>query len=315
MAGQADRPVESPLSVAKEIAMIDPIPAPSITDIIRFLQAKSGTSCRWPQPGDRVGFALSSKDRAAFTCQTLKALDADGGFDIIWNDGSEEAEARALPRTFRFRNARLMEVNYDVRGGPDQCMRFGLERLVQLGYDYVGLMENDIVVQPGWFRRLMNLFALAAADGLVCGAATVRSFESRVMEHRGGYSINWGTGAGMILFSRPAAEVILSQYSKLRMSLSSFSRFYSRLFRLDLNLHAQDSEGRGVEQDAWMTLDWGYTPMLYMHGYASVGCIPNLARDLEFAPGHYLLNDYVRPERHNAGLVLSRSPSPMASPA
>jgi hypothetical protein len=295
--------------------MSDPIPAPSITDVIRFLQAKTGTACRWPQPADRVGFALSSKDRVAFTQQTLKALDADGGFDLIWNDGSEEAEARALPRTFRFRNARLMELNYDVRGGPDQCIRFGLERLLQLGYDYVGLIENDIVMHPGWFRRLMNLFALAAADGIVCGAATVRSFEGRVMEHRGGYSINWGTGAGMILFSRAAAEVILRQYAKLQMSTGSISRFYSRLFRLDLNMRAQDSSGRVVEHDAWLTLDWGYTPMLYMHGYASVGSIPNLARDLEFQAGHHLLNDYVRPERLNAGLVLRRSPSPMASPA
>ena len=293
--------------------MSDPIPAPPVTEVIRFLQTATGTVCRWPQPGDRVGFALSSKDRVAFTRQTLKALDADGGFDIIWNDGSDEAEARALPRTFHFRNARLMEVNYDVRGGPDQSIRFGLERLLQLGYDYVGLIENDIVMQPGWFRRLMNLFALAAADGIACGAATVRSFEGRVIEHRSGYSINWGTGAGMILFARPAAEVILQQYSKLKMSTSSISRFYSRLFRLDLNLRAQDSTGRVVEQDAWMTLDWGYTPMLYMHGYASVGSIPNLARDLEFPPGHYLLSDYVRPERHNAGLVLRRSPSPVAA--
>jgi len=32
----------------------------------------------------------------------------------------------------------------------------------------VGLIENDIAMQPGWFRRLMNLFDLAAADGIVC---------------------------------------------------------------------------------------------------------------------------------------------------
>ena len=47
--------------------------------------------------------------------------------------------------------------------------------------------------------------------------------------------------------------------------------------------------------------------MLYMHGYASVGSIPSLARDLEFPPGHFLLNDYVRPEHDNAGLVRRRS--------
>lgn len=295
--------------------MSDPNEPPAVMDIIRYLQTKTGTVCRWPQPGDRVGFALSSKDRVSFTRQTLEAMDTDSGFDIIWNDGSEEAEARALPGSFHFRNARLVEVNYDVRGGPDRCICFGLERLLNLGYDYVGLMENDIVMQPGWLRRLLNLFELATAEGIVCGAATVRNFESRVIEHRSGYSINWGMGAGMILFSRPAAEVILHQYPKLKMSTNSMTSFYSRLFRIDLGLLARDGAGRFVHEDALLTLDWGYTPMLYMHGYASVGSIPALARDLEFPPGHHLLSDYVRPERHNAGLVVRRSTLPLSQQA
>jgi hypothetical protein len=291
--------------------MRDPIEAPAVVDIIRYLQTMTGTVCRWPQPGDRVGFALSSKDRVSFTRQTLEAMDTDSGFDIIWNDGSDEAEARALPGNFHFRNARLVEVNYNVRGGPDRCICFGLERLLNLGYDYVGLIENDIVMQPGWFRRLMNLFELAAADGIVCGAATVRSYGGRVIEHRSGYSIPGGTGARMILFSRLAAEVILHQYSKLGMSTGSMMRFYSRLFRIDLNMCVQDKEGRRIQQDSRLTLDWGYTPMLYMHGYTSVGSIPSLARDLEFPPGHFLLNDYVRPQHHNAGLVRRRSALPL----
>ncbi len=212
-----------------------------------------------------------------------------------------------MPSIFHFRNARLVEVNHHVRGGPDRSICFGLERLLQLGYDYVGLIENDIVMQPGWFRRLMNLFELAAAEGIVCGAATVRSYEGRVMEHRTGYSLNWGTGAGMILFSRPAAEVILHQYGRLQMSSKSLMRFYARLFRIDLNMCVQNREGQWIQQDSRLTLDWGYTPMLYMHGYASVGSIPSLARDLEFPAGHFLLNDYVRPERYNAGLVRRRS--------
>jgi len=295
----------------EEIAMSDPNEAPAVVDIIRYLQTLTGTVCRWPHPGDRIGFALSSKDRVSFTRQTLEAMDTDSGFDIIWNDGSDEPGARALPESLHFQNARLVEVNYDVRGGPDRSICFGLERLLNLGYDYVGLIENDIVMQPGWFRRLLNLFELTAAEGIVCGAATVRSYESRVIEHRSGYSINWGTGAGMILFSRPAAEVILRQYSKLRMSITSTMRFYSRLFRIDLRLLTQDGAGRWVSGDAWLTLDWGFTPMLYMHGYTSVGSIPSLALDLEFPPGHHLLNDYVRPERHNAGLVRYRSTLPL----
>jgi len=294
--------------------MSDSIEALTVVDIIRFLQTKAGTVCRWPQRSDRVGFALSSKDRVSFTRQTIEAMDADSGFDIIWNDGSNGPEAQALPKKFHFQNARLVEVNYHVRGGPDRCICFGLERLLNLGYDYVGLIENAIVMRPGWFHRLMNLFELAAADGIVCGAATIRSYEGRVLEHRSGYSINWGTGAGMILFSRPAAEVILHQYSKLGMSTASLMRFYSRLFRIDLGLHTHDRTGECVHQEAPLTLDWGYTPMLFMHGYTSVGSIPSLARDLEFPPGHYLLNDYVQPERSNAGLIRRRCTLPLDQP-
>ncbi len=286
------------------------VEAPPVIEMIRYLQTQTGAICRHPRPGDRVGFAFSSKNRVSFTRQTLEAMDKDGGFDLIWNDGSDEREGRALPKEFQLHNARLVEVNYDVGGGPDKSICFGLERLLQLGYDYVGLMENDIVMQPGWFDRLMELFDLTAAEGIACGAATVRSFEGRVIEHRSGYSLNWGTGAGMILFSRPAAEVILCQYSKLRMSTASISRFYSRLFQLDLSLRSQDASGKWGTRDMLLTLDWGYTPMLYMHGFASVGSIPNLARDLEFPVGHYLLNDYVRPERNNTGLVMNRCAAP-----
>jgi hypothetical protein len=297
-------------SEKEECSMI--VEAPPIIEMIRYLQTQTGTICRLPRPGDRVGFAFSSKNRASFTRQTLEAMDKDGGYDLIWNDGSDEPEDRALPNEFQFQKARLVEVNYDVVGGPDKSICFGLKRLLQLGYDYVGLMENDIVMQPGWFGRLMHLFELAAAEGIACGAATVRSFKGRVIDHRFGYSLNWGTGAGMILFSRPAAEIILRQYSNLRMSTASISRFYSRLFQLDLNLRSQDPSGEWGTQDMWLTLDWGYTPMLYMHGFASVGSIPNLARDLEFPSGHFLLNDYVCSECNNTGLVMNRCalPSP-----
>jgi hypothetical protein len=58
--------------------MRNPSEAPAIVDIIRFLQAKTGRVCRGPQRGARVGFALSSKDRASFTRQTIEAMDSDG---------------------------------------------------------------------------------------------------------------------------------------------------------------------------------------------------------------------------------------------
>jgi len=63
---------------------------PGILDVIRSLQKRNKTKPRAPKRGDRIGFSFSSKDRYLFTLQTLKSLDTEGGFDLIWNDGSSE---------------------------------------------------------------------------------------------------------------------------------------------------------------------------------------------------------------------------------
>lgn len=53
----------------------------------------------------------------SFTRQTIAAMDKDRGFDLIWNKENDEPEAPALPKEFPFRNTRLVEGNFDVRGG------------------------------------------------------------------------------------------------------------------------------------------------------------------------------------------------------
>jgi hypothetical protein len=157
---------------------------PSILDSLRSLQAARQPAVCRPRPGDRIGFAFSSRDRFVFTLRTLKTIDSEGGFDVVWNDGSEGREVPELSRYFVFRNARLAEVNYGVKGGADAAICFGLRRLLDLGYDYIGLIENDILLGPGWFPTLLSLFESAAVDGLTVGAASVLGYQSRVLEYR-----------------------------------------------------------------------------------------------------------------------------------
>jgi hypothetical protein len=252
-----------------------------------------------------VGFAFSSKDRVNFTVPTLASIDAEGDFDIIWVDGSDTPEGKQLPNDSKFKNARLVEVHTDVRGGPDRAICFGLQRLLDLGYDFCGLMENDMVLQPGWYRTLLGLFALAASDGIVCGAATVRGYQSRVMEYRKGYFLCWCIGAGMVLFSRPAAQLIVDRYSTLRARARVIYRFYAEVFGLDL---------RGL-WDLWygapdhlLGMDWGYSPLLYEHGFASIGSIPSMMRDLEFDPRGILRTDYVSADKDNTGVACRQAP-------
>lgn len=281
---------------------------PAIIEVIRSLQRKNKTKPRAPKRTDRIGFAFSSKDRYFFTLQTLQSLDTEGGFDLIWNDGSAERAVPALAANYKFRHARLVEFNRGVAGGADRAICFGLSRLLALGYDYVGLIENDILFRPGWFAHLLQVFSLGAAEGIACGSATARSFESHVLEYRNGYGIQSDIGAGMVLFSRPAAEVILERYSNpnsLQMTTHSWQQFYADLFGLDLRKFGP-FWAYPPDQAFPCTLDWGYTPSLYLSGYASLSTIPSYATDLEFDVETFFHTRYVSEERCNAGVVYPR---------
>jgi hypothetical protein len=281
---------------------------PEILGVIRSMQRHNRTKPRAPKRGDRIGFSLSSRDRYFFTLQTLESLDTEGGFDLIWNDGSTEAGVPALAANYKFRNAHLVEVNRGVTGGAERAVCFGLARLLELGYDYVGLIENDILFRPGWFSRLMDVFSLGAADGIACGSATARSFESHVLEYRNGYGVQADTGAGMVLFSRAAAEIIMELYahpSSLQMTTHSWQEFYADHFGVDLRGFAP-FWAYPPNQPVPCTLDWGYTPSLYLNGYASLSTIPSYATDLEFDVEAFFHTRYVSEEKNNAGVIYPR---------
>jgi len=281
---------------------------PQIIDVLRALQRRNKTKPRGPRPGDRIGFSFSTRDRYLFTLQTIQSIDTEGGFDLIWNDGSQEAGVPALAGNYKFKNARLVEVNYGVTGGAERAVCFGLSRMLRLGYHYVGLIENDILFRPGWFRALIRLFSRSAEDGIVCGSATARSFESHVLEYRDGYGVQADIGAGMVLFSRAAAEIIMEKYanpSSLQMTTHSWQKFYAERFGLDLRGFAP-FWALPPEQPYPCTLDWGYTPSLYLRGYASLGTIPSYASDLEFDVETFFHTKYVSAEKSNTGVAYPR---------
>ena len=268
---------------------------PEIVDVLRSLQKRNKTKPRVPKGGDRIGFSFSTRDRYLFTLQSIKNLDTDGGYDLIWNDGSRETGVPALARNYKFQNANLVEVNYGVTGGADAAICFGLSRLLKLGYDYVGLIENDILFRPGWFSALLKLFSQGAEDGIVCGSATARSFESHVLEYRSGYSVQSDIGAGMALFSRAAAEIIIEKYSNpssLQLTTHSWQKYYADRFGIDLRTFSP-FWAYPPEKAFPCTLDWGYTPSLYLRGYASLATIPSYASDLEFDVETFFHTKYV----------------------
>jgi hypothetical protein len=236
----------------------------------------------------KIGFAFSTKDRVDFTRRSLAGIDACGGFDLVWVDGSDTPEGKALPESAKPRNCRIVEVHHNVKGGPDAAICFGLRRLLQRGYDYCGLIENDIGFKPGWFPKLMELFEFGKQDGLEVGAVTARSVESRVLVHRPGYVIKWNVGAGIVLFTREAAQIVLANYGA--DTASELAQYYHRKFALDL---------RGVWEFYMLGpnhlhgCDWTYAKSLYEHGLSSLGTVPSLAFNMDLDFEKVLCTSYV----------------------
>jgi len=223
----------------------------------------------------RVAFVFSTKDRVHFTLRSLRSVDVDDRFDLIWIDGSDTPEGQMLPHTYPFQRCRVAEVHF-LKGGPDRAIRFGLERLLALGYDFCGLIENDVELDGGWFDRLMKLFSDAKDDGFDAGAATVRNVKSRVLFFRPTYTVNWVVGAGMVLFTRQAAKIILATYGSV--GSKSVAHYFRKKFSVDL----KDRWELWMDRDnRSLGCDWTYAMRLCAHGLLSVGSIPSMAKNLD----------------------------------
>jgi len=234
----------------------------------------------------KVGFVFSTKDRVEFTLRSLRSIDTEGGFDLIWVDGSDTPEGKALPEKVKLSNCRLAEVHYDIKGGPDNAIRFGLQRLLDLGYDYCGLIENDIEFKPGWFSKLMELFKLGKSDGLSVGAVTVRAFKEWVLSYKPNYAILWTVGAGMVLFRRKAAEIVLNTYGA--ESIQNLRTYYLKEFGIDIAKPCLRNLKTSLSRMLLIytrlknpTCDYAYSMHLYKYGLASIGSITPMAYNMD----------------------------------
>ncbi len=241
------------------------------------------------QSNPRIAFAFSSKDRVEFSRRSLKSIDLCSGFDLIWVDGSITEEGKNLPSQIELTNTRFVEINKNITGGPDNAIRFGLKRALDLGYDYCGLIENDIEFSADWFPELEKLFQLCENEGLNCGAATVRSAESRILVNRFGYSLNWNMGAGIVLFTREAAEIILQNYGNT--SAKKIDKFYNETFGVDV---AKSWELYCEKPDRELGADWPFAMELYRRGLCSAQSIPTYAINIDLDLEEVCRTKYVK---------------------
>src|SRR5262249_10545560 len=105
----------------------------------------------------------------------------------------------------------------------------------------------------------------------------------------------------MVLFARPAAQLLLDQYPALTMTTSEIRGFYAE--RLGVALQTPEWAIGSRWMDGPLSMDWSYAPMLWRNGFACAGNVPSLAADLEFDVRRIMRTDYVGVQHSGAGLA------------
>ena len=171
---------------------------------------------------------------------------------------------------------RLFEIAYptanfreNVRGGAGAAIVYALTTMLQSeeNYTHVGLMESDVLLRDNWLDCL-DLFARGEADGLVVGAVSARCYTDRVLFQREHFAVMHNLGAGFVVFTRAAAQLVLDTF---RTGFTTDNRrIFCQLAGVDL---APFWAFRMNEHP--LTADWHWDAMLAAHGYASLALTPS----------------------------------------
>jgi hypothetical protein len=247
------------------------------------------TQVLFDQARHPICFSLSTKDRVPYTLEAIGGLAFEGAFDLLWFDGSATAEGRQLPGTLAPTLGCLREIHTQVVGGPDFAILAALTRMLELGYGYCGLLENDVKLAPRWFDAIMATFAAGAADGLAVGAVSARAFNRRVLYHRKSYVVTMISGAGMILLTRQAAEILVRNYRT-----TSSSEIDACVLYVSGKDQARLGGGSApAATDSRTASDLVYDAHLMRHGLCSLATVPVYGRNLDDVDPTGLLGGYV----------------------
>lgn len=211
-----------------------------------------------------LAIAFSTKDRVELSRRSIEPLVA-GQYGLLWSDGSATDEGKKFFEDNSKEIATAGGAFANIRGGADAAIVFNLTALLQhpAGYTHVGILENDVLLSHDWQGPVMALFERGRAEGLHVGAVSARCYEDRVLIQRDGYAVCHNLGAGMTIFTREAAELVLKHF---RTGWAPDNcRVFSRLCGNDISRYwAFRNRPQRV------TADWHFDAVLAAHGYASL---------------------------------------------
>lgn len=215
---------------------------------------------------NRVAIAFSTKDRVELSKRTIEPLlDLDAA--LYWVDGSTTKEGEELP--FRYDAPFKFYILSNVHGGADAAIVHNLTILLQTDCAYVGLVENDVLLTDSdWLKKTMALFEYGADDGLKVGAVSARCFEDRVLIQQPDYAVMHNLGAGMVIFTREAAQLVL-KYFRTGWTLAN-RLLFAQLSGLDIGAWWAFRGGQHI-----LCADWGFDMVLAAHGLSSLALTPS----------------------------------------
>jgi len=225
---------------------------------------------------NRVAIAFNTCDRIELTKRSIEPLLQPDKFDLFAIDGSKTEEGKAFAERWYDQKV-CFEVRREVRGGSGPAIVYALTALLNKlwekpgtkatsqGYDYIGLVENDVLLHDGWFDDMMALFDHPTLE---VGAVSARCYEDRILMQRDGYAVCHNLGAGMIMFSRKAAEIVLHNYRTVWTTENRL--LFSQLSGIDIGKYWAF---RGMQH--FLVADWNFDRVLAAHGLASLALTPN----------------------------------------
>jgi len=218
----------------------------------------------------KTAIALLTKDRCDLTRQSalplLKGAE-ENKFDMFWFDGSTTQEGIDLPVELDG-NLSCTEIRSNVGGGPGRGIVVALDTMLRHPneYTHVGLVENDVLLKDDWFERAMIGFTVLDFG---VGAVSARCYEDRVLTQIvPDYAIMHDLGAGQIILTREAAEIVLRTF---RAGWTTDNRrAFQRLSGIDIGPYWAFGF-----QENWLTADWHWGAALACHGFAMVALTPS----------------------------------------
>lgn len=212
----------------------------------------------------KTAIAMLTCDRVELTRQSMPPLlDAcrQGHFHLFVYDGSTSEENEKAIWELAYPTGHM---SANVRGGAGAAIVYALTELLNHpeGYDYVGLVESDVLLGDGWLACL-DLFQRGQSDNLEVGAVSARCFEDRILFQRDGYAVMHNLGAGCVIFSRKAARVVLNTF---RTGWTTDNRrVFSQICGIDIGRYWAFRTNENA-----LTADWHWETALAAQGLSAL---------------------------------------------